>query len=314
MRAKKAGSAPSLGRNKWTPYLYLSPALISIAILSIFPMIFTLALSFTDASLYTFKNGFHSAGLSNYVEMFTGGLSKVFFPVAGWTLLYAAISVAIQYAVGMFVAILLDNPNMRESRLYRALLVIPWAIPGTLATLAWQGQFNGSYGTINRMLAMFHMAPIYWLQGPNLAKVAVIIVNLWTGFPFFMTLCLGSLQSIPYELYEVAEIDGASNWHKFWRVTFPLLLRFTAPLLVGSFAFNFNNFGTAFLLTGGGPGRPGPFQAGYTDILVSVSYKLTAQLNRYGLAAAVSTILFLIVAGLSLVNMRITGGFKEEED
>ncbi len=298
---------------KLIPYVYLSPALFSIAVLSLAPILFTFVLAFTDASLYTFKTGFHFAGISNFIEMFTGGLSKVFFPVLGWTILYSVLSVVIEYAAGMGVAVLLNNPHMTESRFYRALLVIPWAIPATLATLAWQGQFNTSYGMINRLLALFQLAPVHWLQEPNLAKVAVLVVNLWTGFPFFMTISLGALQSIPPELYEVADIDGASGWRKFWSLTFPLLLRFTSPLLVGSFAFNFNNFGTAFLLTGGGPARLGPFQAGYTDILASVSYKLTVSLNRYGLAAAVSLVLFLIVAGLSLINMRVTGAFKEED-
>lgn len=302
----------SFGR-KLIPYAYLSPALMSIAVLNLGPIIFTFILAFTDASLYTFKTGFHSAGVSNFVEMFHGGLSKVFFPILGWTLVYSVLSVVIEYAAGMGVAVLLNNPDMKESRFYRALLVIPWAIPATLATLAWQGQFNTTYGTINHLLALFHLAPVHWLQDPNLAKFAVLVVNLWTGFPFFMTISLGALQSIPAELYEVAEIDGATGWRKFWSVTFPLLLRFTSPLLVGSFAFNFNNFGTAFLLTTGGPARLGPFQAGYTDILASVSYKLTVNLNRYGLAAAVSMILFFIIAGLSLINMRVTGAFQEED-
>ncbi|HYG58397.1 MAG TPA: sugar ABC transporter permease [Symbiobacteriaceae bacterium] len=302
-----------LGR-KLIPYAYLSPALISITVLSIFPMLFNLYLSFTDADLYTFQKGLSFAGIQNYIEIFQGTFSAVFFPVLGWTLLYALLSTFSQFFLGMFIALRLNNPYMWESRFYRALLVIPWAIPGTIAVLAWQGMFHASYGTINRWLeGMFHIQKIPWLQDPNLAKIAVMVVNLWLGFPFFMSICLGALQSIPADLYEVADIDGATNWDKFWKVTMPMLIRFTIPVMISSFAFNFNNFSTAFLMTSGGPARVGAFNAGYTDILVSVGYKLTVNLYRYGLSAALSLVLFLIVAGLSWMNMKATGAFGEDD-
>lgn len=297
------------------PYAYLSPALLTILLLSIVPMLFTVYLAFTDASLYTFKGGISFVGLANFREIFQGSFAKVFFPVLGWNVAYAGLSTLTQFAAGMSIAVLLNNPNMRESRLYRSILIIPWAIPGTLAILAWAGLFNTSSGTINIWLTgMFGIEPIRWLQDPNLARMAVLIVNLWLGFPWFMTICLGALQSIPSELYEAADIDGATSTQRFWRVTFPLLIGFSAPLIIGSFAHNFNNFGTAFLMTQGGPTRIGSFQAGYTDILVSVGYKLTVNLYRYALSAALSMILFVIVALLSLMNMRWTGAFKEEEN
>ena len=302
-----------LGR-RLTPYAYLTPTIISIAVLSILPILFNIYLAFTDADLYTFQKGISFAGIDNFKEIFQGSFSKVFFPVLGWTLVYALVGTFSQYFLGMFIALRLNNPNMRESRLYRSLLVIPWAIPGTIAVLAWQGMFHSSYGTINRWLeGLFHIDKIPWLQDPNLAKVAVLVVNLWLGFPYFMSICLGALQSIPSDLYEVADIDGATGWDKFWRVTMPMLFRFTLPLLISSFAFNFNNFGTAFLMTGGGPNRVSAFNAGYTDILVSVGYKLTVNLYRYGLASALSIVLFFIVAGLSLINMKATGAFGEED-
>lgn len=301
-------------RQKLTPYLYLSPALISITALSLAPILFTVYLAFTDANLYTFRTGPHFVGLENFVEIFQGSFAAVFFPVLGWTFAFALLASTTQYAAGMFAAVLLNNPNLKESRLYRSLLIIPWAIPGSLAVLAWNGLFNTSAGMINKVLvAMLHINPIPWLQNPNLARVAVLIVSLWLGFPWFMTVCLGALQSIPSDVYEAAEIDGANVWQRFWRVTFPLMLRFSLPLIIGSFALNFNNFNTAFLLVGGGPNRVGPFQAGYTDLLASVGYKLTVSLNRYGLSAALSIVLFFLVAGISLINMKMTGAFKEED-
>jgi arabinogalactan oligomer/maltooligosaccharide transport system permease protein len=307
-------SPSSLGR-KLMPYAYLSPALISITVLSIAPMLYTIALAFTDASLYNFRTGIHFIGLKNFVEIFQGPFSKVFFPVLGWNILYTFLSTLSQFAFGLFLAVLLNNPNLKETRLYRALLIIPWAIPGAIATLAWQGLLNKSAGQINLFLGkLFHIAPIPWLLEPNWARVSVLLVNLWLGFPFMMTITLGALQSIPGELYEAAEIDGANKWRQFWKVTFPMMLNFTLPVVIGSIAFNFNNFNTALLLVNGGPNRTGPFAAGYTDILASVGYKLTVTLNRYALSAALSLVLFVLVAGISLLNMKFTGAFQEEGD
>ncbi len=301
-------------RQKLKPYGYLAPALISITVLSIAPTLFTIGLAFTDASLYNFKTGFSFVGLANFKEIFNGSLAKVFFPVFGWNILYATLCALTQYSLGMFLAVLLNNRHMRESNLYRSLFIIPWAIPGTIATLAWAAFFNTSGGQINLALTqLFGIDPIPWLQHPNLAKVATLLVNLWMGFPFFMTVCLGALSSIPNDLYEAAEIDGASNWQKFWRVTFPLMFKFTIPLLIGSFALNFNNLNTAILLTNGMPPRAASAWAGHTDILASVGYKLTINLNRYALSAAMSVILYIIVAGLTWFNMKVTGAFGEEE-
>lgn len=301
-------------RRRLAPYAYLSPAMITILIMTIFPMAFTVYLAFTDANLYTFRTGPQYTGLANFVDIFTGSFSKAFFPVLGWNIAYALFSVLTQFTFGLFLAILLNNPHMRESNLYRAILIIPWAIPGTLAVLAWKGLLNTSSGAINVALgALFGLDPVPWLQDPHLARISVLLVNMWLGFPWFMTVCLGALQSIDTGLYEAAEIDGASLWQQFRSITFPLLTRMTVPLMISSFAHNFNNFGTAFLMTDGGPVRLAAFQAGYTDILVSVGYKLTAQQYRYGLSAALSLVLFIIVAVISLINMKATGAFAEEE-
>jgi arabinogalactan oligomer/maltooligosaccharide transport system permease protein len=301
---------------RWAPYAYLAPALISILFLTIFPLLFTVGLAFTDANLFTFNKGTISfIGLANFTELLTGGFKDVFFPVFGWNIIYAFACVITQFAMGLAVALLLNNPHMKESNLYRAVLILPWAIPGNLAILSFTGIFQTTGGTLNVWLGkLFGLAPIPWLQDPNLAKVAVVLVNLWLGFPWFMTVCLGALQSIPTEMYEAADIDGANKWVKFARLTMPLLFRVAAPLLISSFATNFNGFNTALLLVNGGPNRVGPYQAGYTDILASVGYKLTVSLNRYGLSAALSCILFLLVAGISVLNMKLTGAFGQEEE
>lgn len=302
----------SLGR-KLMPYLYMSPALITILVLSVGPLIFTILLAFTNASLFTLRSGISFIGFENFTEIFAGSFAKVFFPVFGWNILFAFLAPLTQYTMGMFLAVVLNNPNLREANLYKSLFIIPWAIPQTLAILAFTGLFNTSSGSINLWLtSLFGIDPVPWLQEPWTARIAVLIVGLWMGFPYFLALCNGALQSIPSEIYEAADIDGATSWQKFWGVTFPMLLRFTSPLLIGSVAFNFNNFNGAFLMTGGGPARLGAYQAGYTDLLVSVAYKLSITLNRYALSAALSCVLFIIVVAISLVNMKLTGAFEEE--
>lgn len=301
---------------RWAPYAYLAPALISILVLTIFPLLFTIGLAFTDANLVSFNKGTVAfIGFKNFAELLTGGFKDVFFPVFGWNIIYAFACVITQFALGLGAALLLNNEHMKESNFYRAILILPWAIPGNLAILSFTGIFQTTGGVLNVWLGkLFGMAPVPWLQDPNLAKIAVIIVNLWLGFPWFMTVCLGALQSISTEMYEAADIDGAGKWVKFSQLTMPLLFKVTAPLLISSFATNFNGFNTALLLVNGGPHRVGPYQAGYTDILASVGYKLTVNLNRYGLSAALSCILFILVGVISIMNMKLTGAFGQDEE
>ena len=176
--------------------------------------------------------------------------------------------------------------------------------------------FNETYGIINRfVLPSFGLSPLKWFNDPFWAKTAVLTVNTWLGFPYMMTVSLGALQSIPDELYEAAQIDGAGKWKRFWKITFPLLMTTVSPLLVGSFAFNFNNFVNIYLLTGGGPPLPNTnTPAGATDILISYTYKLAFEGGRgqdFGFASAISMIIFLIVAGISFVNFKLSGSFEE---
>jgi ABC-type sugar transport system permease subunit len=168
---------------------------------------------------------------------------------------------------------------------------------------------NVDFGIVNRILQDLFATKIPWFHDPLWARVAVLLVNLWLGYAYMMIVCLGALQSIPQELYEAARVDGANRWQQFGKVTLPLLLISIAPLLIGSFAFNFNNFNVIFLLTGGGPPIPGAITpAGATDILISYTYNLAfgAAGARYGFAAAVSLIIFMIIGTISAINFRLT--------
>jgi arabinogalactan oligomer/maltooligosaccharide transport system permease protein len=249
-------------------------------------------------------------GFANFKRIFTDPtIRDPFLRVLVWTFVYATVTVLATFAFGLFLAITLDKKGMRFQRTYRSILVIPWAIPAFLSILAWQGLLNDEFGVVNRV---FHLS-IPWLFDPNWAKVSVLLVSFWLGFPYFFLVSLGALQSIPGELVEAARVDGGGAWQVFRRVTLPLLLIAVSPLLVASFAFNFNNFNNIFLLTGGGPAQENSSIAGSTDILISYTYKLalaTGKGSDYGLACAVSIIIFFIVAAIAAVGFWRTGALR----
>jgi arabinogalactan oligomer/maltooligosaccharide transport system permease protein len=238
-------------------------------------------------------------GLQNFTSIFTDPLVRdPFVRVFIWTFVFAFSCVFLSFALGLFLAIALDKSAMRFQRTYRSLLVIPYAVPGFLSILVWGGLLNDDFGVVNNILN----ASIPWLFDPTWAKVSVILVSVWLTFPYFFLVSMGALQSIPGELIEAAKVDGGGALQIFRRVTLPLLLVAVAPLLIASFAFNFNNFNNIYLLTGGGPPADDQSVAGSTDILISYTYKLAFEAgkgNDYGLAAAVSIVIFFIVAAIS---------------
>jgi|SRR5579875_3263656 len=299
-------------KQQWSAYGFLAPALIGIIVLSIGPMLYTVYISFTNFNQMHFQS-YQFVGFKNFVMLLNPNdpLSNLFIPTLVWTVIYALCATGFSYIVGMFLAVLLNNRHMREAFIYRAVLIIPWAVPTVITMLTWRGLFNDSYGQINALLHTFGLPKIPWLSNPFWAKVAIIIANVWTGFPYMMLVCLGALQAIPNDLYEAASMDGA-NWRQQLRfVTLPEIWKLSLPLVIPSFAFNFNNFNATYLLTNGDPPRStNPF-LGTTDILASAAYKMTLNFNRYDLAAAISMLLFLLVAVISLIQIKFTGAFKE---
>ena len=253
---------------------YLLPALISIIIFTIIPIVYTVVIAFTDYTMYS-QGHIKFVGFANFIEVLTGPFKEIFLPVFGWNIIFAVVSTAGTFFLGLIVAMAVNNPNIKEKSVYRAILIIPWALPATVAILSWQGLLNGSYGAINNLLLNLHLIsnPIPWLTDPTWARVALIIVNIWLGFPYMMNVCLGALGAIPDSYYEAADVDGASKWLQFRKITLPSLAQISYPLLISSFAFNFNNFGSAFLITKGGPPRMSTQFAGYTDILASVNFR-----------------------------------------
>jgi arabinogalactan oligomer/maltooligosaccharide transport system permease protein len=225
-----------------------------------------------------------------------------FLRVFVWTVAFAFLTVLLSFVLGLFLAIALDKRGMPLQRLYRSVLVIPYAIPGGLALLVWAGLLNDDFGVVNHILHVH----VPWLFGSAWwARTSIILVSTWLTFPYFFLVSMGALQSIPNELTEAARVDGGGRWQVFRRVTLPLLLVVVAPLLIASFAFNFNNFNNIYLLTAGGPAAGDQSLAGATDILISYTYKLSFASGKggdYGLASAVSILIFFIVATISALS------------
>ncbi len=291
---------------------YLSPALISIIILSLIPILYTIYIAFTNYNINHMED-YKLIGFENFKQILTGPLKPIFLPVFLWTLLFATILTVGNYFIGLFIAMLLNNPHMKEKGFYKGLFIIPWALPATIAILSWQGLLNQDYGYINLILRKLHIINenIPWLTEAVYARIGIIMVSLWLGFPYMMNVCLGALAAIPDTYYEAADIDGANGWQKFTKITLPSLASSSIPLLISSFSFNFNNFGAAYLITGGGPAKLDTTFAGQTDILASAAFKMVQTLFRYDLGAALSVLLFLLVGTISFFQMKVSGAFEE---
>jgi ABC-type sugar transport system permease subunit len=254
-------------------------------------------------------------GFDNLLRVVTDdSVRDPFWRVFVWTVVFAIGSVGTTFAVGLLFAMILNNRDFPIKPLWRSLLIIPYAIPGWLTASVWRGLLNPAYGPINIGLKnIFGVSPD-WFADPGLAKVMVLLVNLYLGFPYMMLICLGALQSIPADMYEAALIDGANERQKFQFITLPMLLVAVGPLLIASFAYNFNNFTLIQLLTTGGPPMSAATAAGHTDILLSYTYRLAFAGGRgsdYGFASAIGIFIFLIVGTITFLNFRFTNTLEK---
>jgi arabinogalactan oligomer / maltooligosaccharide transport system permease protein len=250
-------------------------------------------------------------GFDNYFRLFTNErIRQPFLGVFAWNVVFALATVAINFLLGLTLANALQDERLRGRTFYRSILILPYAVPGFLSILIWRGLLNERFGQVNDVLGTIGLDPIPWLADPTWAKVAVLLVNLWLGFPYMFLIASGALTSIPGELKEAARVDGASPWMVFRSITTPLLLVSTAPLLIGAFAFNFNNFVLILLLTQGGPPLSGfDVPVGATDILISFTFDLASGAgrgNQFALASAVVVLIFLVVAVVSAISFRFT--------
>lgn len=255
-----------------------------------------------------------NVGFENFVKAVTSSeYQQPLMRVTLWTFGFAILTVVSSFLLGLFFALVFNDDRVKGRKILRTLFILPYAFPAFLSALLWRGMLNPEFGVINDWF--FFGQSINWLGDPWLAKLSILGVNLWLSYPYWFLVCTGALQALPSETVEAAKIDGAGKWRQFRSITFPLLMVSTAPLAIASFAFNFNNFTIIFMLTNGGPRfTDTSVPIGATDILISAIYQISGVAGGradYGLAAALSIVVFIVVGIVSAIAFRQTRKLEE---
>lgn len=319
------GESPTTGaylKKLWSSmfhYIVMLPAIFLLVFLVLMPILFSFLVAFTNYTKSNMppSNLVNWVGFSNFKSIFTlSAWSRTFAGVFTWTVVWAVLSTATCFFGGFFQAVLVNSKRVKGKKMWRGILILPWAIPSFISLLVFKTMFNGQFGPISQFLMDIGLTNtrVAWLTdsaNPNLARAVLLLVNLWLGFPYFMSLMSGVMTGISQEYYEAARIDGATSAQEFSKITFPLVMRSTAPLLIMSFSSNFNNFGVIYFFTEGGPINPGYQFAGHTDLLISWIYKLTLDQQLYSIASVMSILIFMIVGSIAVINFRRTKAFKE---
>ncbi len=253
-------------------------------------------------------------GFDNFLRLFTDpALFEPLGLVTLWTFTWALLSVLVPFAMGLVFAIVFNDPRVRGRKILRTLMILPYAFPAFMSALLFRGMFNAEFGVINDVF--FGGASIDWLGDPWLARLAVLFVNVWLTYPYFFLVCTGALQALPGDTLEAASLDGAGRFRQLRSIILPLVLVSTAPLLISSFAFSFNNFTVIYMFNNGGPAIPGaPYALGSTDILISAIYDISGVAGGaadYGLASALSILVFVVVGVISALAFRQTRKLEE---
>ncbi len=301
--------------------LLLTPPVVLVFVFTILPLVFMVLIAFTnfDKSHQPPGNLFTWVGLENFLNLFSGSgkTSTTFFRLFGWTVTWAVFATFLNYLLGMAVALMINKRGIRAKGLWRTLFVIPIAVPQfvTLLLMSQLLSAEGTGGAVNVLLQQLGLisSPIPFLSDGTLAKITVIVVNIWIGIPYTILITSGILMNIPEDMYESARIDGAGPFRTFFSITLPYMLFVTTPYLITQFVGNFNNFNVIYLLTGGGPLSLDYYQAGKTDLLVTWLYKQTVDQQNYNLASAIGIIVFLVSAGLSLLVYNSSASARKEE-
>jgi arabinogalactan oligomer/maltooligosaccharide transport system permease protein len=298
------------------PYLIMSPGFLLLVFVVIFPIIFVILLGFTNYDLYHTPPAklVDWVGFKNFVDIFKVDMWRTtFFAVLAWTLVWTFVATTFQVALGIFLAIIVNQKDVKGKAIMRTVFILPWAVPAFVSILVFAGMFNESFGAINRdILGFFGIEGLPWMTEPIFTRIALIFIQTWLGFPFIFAMTTGVLQSIPADLYEAATVDGASTFQKFKNITLPLVLFATAPVLITQYTFNFNNFSIIYLFNGGGPAVTGQ-NAGGTDILISWIYRLTMTSAQYSKAATLTMLLSVIVITVAIWQFKRTKSFQEED-
>ncbi len=318
-------------KRTWLAWAYIAPAGLLMAIISFFPQIFQVWMAFTNFRIQNLRFNLlrpetweqfapDFVGLSNFVKIITSNLAIEnydFGRLLLFNITWTFTNVILHVVLGVLIALALNSKNLIGRRIYRALFILPWAIPGYINALTWRNMFDQNFGAINFLIGYLNNwlgtsfdTRIRWLDATTppiggllsflpLAFYALLVTNVWLGWPFMTVVATGALQAIPDELYEAAGIDGANGWQKFWNVTVPMIRPAMVPAIMLGTIWTFNNFNVIYFISRGGP-------FGRTEILVTQAFKLVFEQRLYGVAAAFSLIVFVILLIITLINNRVT--------
>ncbi|MDJ1646687.1 carbohydrate ABC transporter permease [Mycoplasma phocimorsus] len=300
------------------PLLFSLPAFIMIMFIVILPLIATILIAFTNYGAKGHQppsNPLNWIGFDNFKDLFTGSSGRSFSYVTSWTLIWTFSVTIITIVVGTLLALIVDNPRMKAKKLWSLIFILPWSVPAFATILFFKAAFVGA-GTQTYYNEFFH-SNVAFASNYHIMRILLISIQVWLGHSYVFLLVSGIKKGIPEDLYEASSIDGSSQQQKFSKITAPLILQQIAPLLIGQFLFNFNNFGLIFMFSGGDP-QPSEFigegSPGATDIIISLIFKITTAENaKIGLASAFTMIMSVFIVGLSLIMFLRTKAFKKEE-
>ncbi|HBN08937.1 MAG TPA: sugar ABC transporter permease [Cyanobacteria bacterium UBA8530] len=306
------------GNDSKLALLYIAPAALVMALITFYPLLYGVWMAFTNFSPRHIRNGGAAfVGFQNFFDIVRHApyLDFSFLGVFGFNLVWTLVNLVFHVSLGVFLAVILNTPNLAGKKFYRAALILPWAVPTYVTALVWRNMFDTQFGAVNLLLKSIDtwlhtflpgawVLPIPdWLGTFPQAFYAVLLVNVWLGFPFMMMVASGALQAIPKDLYEAAEVDGGTRWYNFWKITVPLLKPAMIPAIMLGFIWTFNNFNVIYFVSKGDP-------LGKTEILVTQAYKLVDS-GMYGTAAAFALLIFLFLLVFTFVNLRITKAAEE---
>jgi arabinogalactan oligomer/maltooligosaccharide transport system permease protein len=305
-------------RNLWASsfeYIMITPGMLLVIFISIVPIIFAVLVAFTNynANFIPPRRLVEWTGFDTFARIVQIKIwGSTFVRIFAWTVVWAFLATFSSYSFGLFQALILRAKVVKLRKMWRAIFILPWAVPGLVSMLVFRAMLH-SEGAFNQLLlgAGLIKEAVPFLSNPVWARLCLVLVNVWLGFPYFMALISGVMTTLPQEMYEAAQIDGANALQQFRSLTLPTILASTAPQLLMSVTFNFNNFNMIYFLTGGGPPNPDFQMAGSTDILISWIFKLTLDQRMYNYASALSIFIFIIVASVSAWNLLHTRAFRE---
>lgn len=312
--------------NKYYHTTLLSLPMLGLVVFTIVPLIFMIFVSFANYNTEHLppEKLFTWVGFGNFNTMLTGAglgggnsikFNYSFRIILGWTLLWAVLATFTNFFLGMVVAIVINKKGIKFKKIWRTILVTTIAVPQFVSLLLMNKMLQ-SDGVYNNLLTLMGLQTINFLTDPFLAKVTVVVVNLWVGIPYTVLSCTGILMNIPEDLYEAAKIDGANSYKMYMNITLPYMMFVMTPSLITTFIGNLNNFNIIYLLTGGGPYLDPSMvsTAGQTDLLITWLYKLTVNDQSYDMASVIGILVFVICAIISLIFYSNTNSFKNEED